>query len=126
MACAALELLGAIGPGAADAIQALVRMTDNPDMDVRRSASAALVTIAPDGKGLGPALLAAIYNADPSAVDRLAATMRGAPNNRAILAKIIDLAANDPDAPVRATADRALKNLSPDATPAAATQPAGG
>ncbi|HET6248433.1 MAG TPA: HEAT repeat domain-containing protein [Tepidisphaeraceae bacterium] len=117
------DTLGEIGPRASAAVPALVRMMDNPSFDIRQSASLALAKISPAGKGLGGALLAAIYNNDRAAAERLAATMRGAADGKKLLARIGDLAANDPDAAVRATAHRAVEVLSSEAAPAAATQP---
>ncbi|HET6247997.1 MAG TPA: HEAT repeat domain-containing protein [Tepidisphaeraceae bacterium] len=118
------DALGEIGPGAAEAVPGLVRMMDNANVDIRQSASQALVKISPDGKGLSPALLAAIYNSDRAAADRLAAALRNTTDQKKLLARVGDLAANDPDAAVRATAHLAVGVLSSDASPAAATQPA--
>jgi HEAT repeat protein len=105
--------LAAIGPQAADAIPALSRMTGNIREDVGQAASEALVSISPNGKGLAPALMSAVYNRDGVSVKRLAAAMASSKDATAIMPALKTLATNDPDAGTRASAQRAIVWLAP-------------
>jgi HEAT repeat protein len=105
------QTLGEIGPAARPAITALSRMADNTAFDVRQSASIALVKISPDGKDLAPALLASVYNADRSAVARIAAAIARDRHAPSLHDRLADVQENDPEAPVRAAAKQALESL---------------
>jgi HEAT repeat protein len=106
----AAAVLGRIGPPASDAIPALTRMAGNRQSHVRRGAAQALVKIDPQGKRLGPALLAAVQSGDTDAVRVLGGCVR-APLEPKLSARLADLSAADPDPAVRAAATDALRSL---------------
>lgn len=109
----AAHALGAIGPAAETSIPLLTRMVDNRNADVREASTEALIRIAHDGKGLGPALLSAIYNGNSACAARLAAALRTTGAEPRLLRRLDALAGDDPDPAVRASARRAVEFLSP-------------
>jgi HEAT repeat protein len=119
-------VLGAMGGEARPAIPALTRMVDNRGADVRNAAAEALMRIAPDGKGLGPAMMAAIYNGDRLHATRLAGVVRQTGDLPTFLRRVGDLAENDTELKVRSAARDAARVLSAAAVPASTTLPAPG
>jgi HEAT repeat protein len=108
----AASVLGAIGPWAAgQALPTLTRMADNHEPCLRRVAALALVKLRPDGRGLEPALIAAVRNADAEERAILAAVVRRSPEHTEATRRLQTIASEDPDPAVRAEAARAAKDL---------------
>jgi hypothetical protein len=101
-------------------------MVDNRRPDVRQAAVEALVRIAPDGKGLTSAMMAAIYNGDRFRATRLASAVRQSGDLPALLRRVGDLADNDTDHNVRGAARDVVQVLSNSAVPASTTVPTRG
>jgi HEAT repeat protein len=108
----AASALASIGPpAAAQALPSLTRMADNRQAYLRRAAAVALAKLDPEGRGLAPALVAAVKNADPEAGAILVAAVRRSPDRAEAARRMDALSREDSDQAVRDEAARTAKDL---------------